>query len=128
MELARYSDMRLTMKTYTDMAQLPLAATVAQLPDFGLTAKRPSANTQILTQNLVQSGQLVSPSVPQNGVAKAKETIENIGENHSQSQSVTESHEQSKWRRGGDSNPRCLLGTHAFQACALNHSATSPTY
>lgn len=31
-----------------------------------------------------------------------------------------------EWRRGGDSNPRYLLGIHAFQACALNHSATSP--
>ena len=30
------------------------------------------------------------------------------------------------WRREGDSNPRYLLSTHAFQACALNHSATSP--
>ena len=25
-----------------------------------------------------------------------------------------------------DSNSRCLLGTHAFQACALDHSATCP--
>ena len=33
---------------------------------------------------------------------------------------------QIKWRRGGDSNPRYLLSIHAFQACALNHSATSP--
>jgi hypothetical protein len=33
---------------------------------------------------------------------------------------------KSKWRREGDSNPRYLLGIHAFQACALNHSATSP--
>jgi integrase len=106
MELARHSDMRLTMKTYTDTAQLPLAATVAQLPAFGLTAAKPGANTQILTQNLVHSGQSVSPSVPPNGVAKAKETIENIGENHSQSQPVTASHEKSKWRREGDSNPR----------------------
>ena len=31
-----------------------------------------------------------------------------------------------KWRREGDSNPRYFLGTHAFQACALNHSAISP--
>ena len=36
-----------------------------------------------------------------------------------------------KWRftesrMGGDSNPRYLLGTHAFQACALDHSATHP--
>src|SRR5665213_1787350 len=30
------------------------------------------------------------------------------------------------WRREGDSNPRYLLGIHAFQACALNHSAISP--
>ena len=33
----------------------------------------------------------------------------------------------SKWRREGDSNPRYFLGTHAFQACALNHSAISPS-
>jgi hypothetical protein len=30
------------------------------------------------------------------------------------------------WRRDRDSNPRCLVSTHAFQACALNHSAISP--
>ena len=30
------------------------------------------------------------------------------------------------WRREGDSNPRYLLSNHAFQACALNHSAISP--
>ena len=32
------------------------------------------------------------------------------------------------WRRGGDSNPRYLLGTHAFQACSLNHSDTPPQF
>ena len=31
------------------------------------------------------------------------------------------------WRREGDSNPRYLLGIHAFQACALNRSAISPS-
>ena len=30
------------------------------------------------------------------------------------------------WRRGGDSNPRYVLRTHAFQACSLSHSDTSP--
>src|ERR1700709_439842 len=34
---------------------------------------------------------------------------------------------KSEWRRERDSNPRYCLGTHAFQACALNHSAISPT-
>ncbi len=29
-------------------------------------------------------------------------------------------------RRGRDSNPGYLVGTHAFQACRLNHSRTSP--
>jgi hypothetical protein len=37
-----------------------------------------------------------------------------------------EKSEKSNWRREGDSNPRYLLGMHAFQACALNHSAISP--
>jgi hypothetical protein len=27
---------------------------------------------------------------------------------------------------GGDSNPRCLLGTHAFQACTIDRSVTHP--
>ena len=31
-----------------------------------------------------------------------------------------------QWRRGGDSNPRYVLRTHAFQACSLSHSDTSP--
>jgi hypothetical protein len=32
------------------------------------------------------------------------------------------------WRRERDSNPRYLLSTHAFQACALNRSAISPDH
>ena len=28
---------------------------------------------------------------------------------------------------GGDSNPRCLSGTHALQACTINHSVTHPS-
>ena len=28
---------------------------------------------------------------------------------------------------GGDSNPRCLSDTHAFQACTINHSVTHPS-
>jgi hypothetical protein len=33
---------------------------------------------------------------------------------------------QTGWRREWDSNPRYLLGTHAFQACAFSRSAISP--
>jgi len=35
MELARHSDMRLTMKTYTDVGQLPLREVMDTLPGFG---------------------------------------------------------------------------------------------
>ena len=34
--------------------------------------------------------------------------------------------QESIWRREWDLNPRWGLATHAFQACALNHSAISP--
>src|SRR5574338_17481 len=29
---------------------------------------------------------------------------------------------------GGDSNPRCLLSTHAFQACTIDRSVTHPCW
>jgi site-specific DNA recombinase len=50
------------------------------------------------------NSQLVSPT------AQGAEISQNLG-----------------WRRERDSNPRYLLSNHAFQACALNHSAISPT-
>jgi integrase len=34
MELMRHSDLKLTMKIYTDVSQLPLTASVAALPSF----------------------------------------------------------------------------------------------
>jgi len=81
MELARHSDMRLTMKTYTDAAQLPLAATVRQLPSFD--------DTQIDTQTLVAGGQLVSPSVIGLKSIKVGKAIENIDGIHEKSLTVT---------------------------------------
>jgi hypothetical protein len=81
MELARHSDMRLTMKTYTDAAQLPLAATVRKLPSFN--------DTQIDTQTLVAGGQFVSPSVIGLKPIKVGKAIEKIDENHEESLAVT---------------------------------------
>jgi len=85
MELARHSDMRLTMKTYTDVAQLPLAATVRRLPSIG--------DTQIDTQTLVADRPFVSPTVLGVKPLKVGKTIANIGENHRSSLTVTNSHE-----------------------------------
>jgi hypothetical protein len=85
MELARHSDMRLTMKTYTDAAALPLAATVRRLPAFG--------DTQIDSQTLVAGGQLVSPSVIGVKPIKVGKTTGNIDENPRVSSIVTFGHE-----------------------------------
>ena len=52
MELMRHSDIRLTMKVYTDPARLPLAAAVASLPALTLP---PSAKGS-------ESGRLVAVS------------------------------------------------------------------
>ena len=84
MELARHSDMRLTMKTYTDAAQLPLAATVRGLPSFN--------DTQIDSQILVAGGQFMSPSVIGLKPIKVGKTVENIDEHHDVSPIVTFSH------------------------------------
>jgi hypothetical protein len=109
MELARHSDMRLIMKTYADVAQPPLAATVAKMPAFGAVGDKPKPDTQIDTQTLVNGGQAASPAVL--GIAETKKgkTIENIGESHGESLAVTAGQEESKWRREGDSNPRYEL-------------------
>jgi integrase len=75
MELARHSDMRLTMKTYTDVAQLPLAATVRGLPSIG--------DSQIDSQTLVADRHTVSPSVIGLKPIKVGKTVGNIDESRS---------------------------------------------
>ncbi len=85
MELARHSDMRLTMKVYTDVGQLPLAATVRQIPGFSGKKK----DTQIDTQNLFPACPGVSPRVLGAKAPKVDNTPENIGENHGLTPLVT---------------------------------------
>jgi integrase len=102
MELARHSDMRLTMKTYTDAAQLPLAATVRKLPSFNYT--------QIDTQTLVAGGQFVSPSVIGLKPIKVGKTLENIGENHHPSLFVTAGHKNGNGGERGIRTPDRAFG------------------
>ena len=101
MELARHSDMRLTMKTYTDAGQLPLREVMDTLPSFG--------DSRIDSRTLGKSGQTVSQGVPKNGEMKTKNSLENTGESHHDASLVTMSHEKSEWRREGDSNPKSPL-------------------
>ena len=106
MELARHSDMRLTMKDYTDTAQLPLAATVARLAPFGVAAADGKTNTQRDTQNPVNGSPPVSTDVIKTETEKAAQVVENQGGSHGLAVPVTLGHEPANWRRGGDSNPR----------------------
>ena len=101
MALARHSDMRLTMKTYTDAGQLPLREVMDTLPGFG-----GRSNSRIDSRTLGAPGQTVSPTVTKNRENKTENSIENIGESHRDSSLVTTSPEKSEWRREGDSNPR----------------------
>jgi hypothetical protein len=98
MELARHSDMRLTMKTYTDTAALPLAATVRNLPSFD--------DTQIETQTLVAGGQFVSPSVIGLKAIKVGKTIGNIDEIHENSLTVIAGHKSGNGGERGIRTPR----------------------
>jgi integrase len=103
MELARHSDMRLTMKTYTDVAQLPLAATVRGLPSIG--------DSQIDSQTSGLVSRAVSLPVPGLKRIEVGETHENIGGNHRTSSVVTFSQEN---ETGGERGirtppPHCVL-------------------
>jgi hypothetical protein len=100
MELARHSDMRLTMKTYTDAGQLPLREVMDMLPSFG-----ERTDSRIDSRNLGKSGQTVSPAVTKIREIQTENRLENTGESHRHSPLVTMSPEKSEWRREGDSNP-----------------------
>ncbi|HEV2330748.1 MAG TPA: site-specific integrase [Verrucomicrobiae bacterium] len=101
MELARHSDLKLTMKNYTDAGQLPLREVIESLPGFG-----GRSDSRIDSRTLGASGQSVSPTVTKNRETKIENHLENTGESHQDSQLVTVSPEDSEWRREGDSNPR----------------------
>ena len=102
MELARHSDMRLTMKTYTDVAQLPLASTVKNLPAIG--------DTQIDTQTLVPDSPNVSPSVAGVKLFEGGKTPENIDENPCESSLVTCGHESQNGGERGIRTPDTAFG------------------
>ena len=66
MELMRHSDLKLTMRIYTDAGQLPLAEDVQRLPSFSVPEKDAQIHSQIHSQTGVAGGlsesQAVAPS------------------------------------------------------------------
>lgn len=57
MEMMRHSDIKLTMKTYTDGTQLPVAEALNKLPWLGVAGSPQSDGTEKRTEILVQNGQ-----------------------------------------------------------------------
>jgi integrase len=99
MELARHSDLKLTMKNYTDAGQLPLQEVMDTLPGFG-------TDTRIDSRNLVAESPAVSQPVAVGETLKEEKPTANIDESHGLSLSVAASPQDGEWRREGDSNPR----------------------
>ena len=95
MELAQHSDLKLTMKNYTDAGQLPLQEVMDSLPGYGVDSR-----------NLVAESPAVSPAVAVGETLKGENPAANIGESHGLSLSVAASPQGGEWRREGDSNPR----------------------
>ena len=110
-ELARHSDMRLSTKNYMDVSQLPLAATVRQMPALGAT---PRSDTPTDTHKPVGASQNVSPAVHVATINYHPQSTANIGEMHCESLAVTAGQPKSEWRREGDSNPRWGLAHSRF--------------
>jgi hypothetical protein len=87
MELARHSDMRLTMKTYTDAGQLPLREVMDTLPSFG-------GDSRIDSRTLGKSGQTVSRPVTETRESKTVKPIANTSESHDLTAAVAICHSE----------------------------------
>jgi hypothetical protein len=87
MELARHSDMRLTMKTYTDAGQLPLREVMDTLPSFG-------ADSRIDSRNLGPTGQTVSRPVTETREFKTENVVANKGGSHDLTLAVATCHSE----------------------------------
>lgn len=100
MEVMRHSDMRLTMKTYTDASHLPTAEALDHLPRFALAAVEvvratgttdAALGTQMGTQLSVQAGPQQSADVMVISSDGESESPEKSGENPSKSIGVAAS-------------------------------------
>jgi hypothetical protein len=94
--------MRLTIKTYTDAAALPLAATVRGLPSFD--------DSHIDSQTLVAGGQFMSPSGIGLKSIKVGKTIGNTGENNEESFAVIAGHKSGNGGERGIRTPDTAFG------------------
>lgn len=86
MELMRHSDLKLTMKVYTDTAQLPLLQETARLPSFELADITPATRVKRRGPRAVVQGEKVvplstsSPVTSRQGAAAAPPTVTPLGD------------------------------------------------
>jgi hypothetical protein len=97
-----HKNMRLTIKTYTDAAALPLAATVRGLPSFD--------DSHIDSQTLVAGSQFMSPSGIGLKSIKVGKTIGNTGENNEESFAVIAGHKSGNGGERGIRTPDTAFG------------------
>ena len=104
MKLMRHKSPRLALETYTDSEKVPVAASLAKLPEFGFGANG-TEHTGKDTGILVQGGQSVSKPVTTASVLTCEKNLLFIGESHGLSPFVTFGHEKSNGGEGGIRTP-----------------------
>ena len=96
MELMRHSDMKLTMKTYTDAGKLPTRAVIESLPSL-LSAEGTKNGPPQLPPGLVPNGHSVAQSVTPSLESNESGTLINKGSGHDLSHHVISRHTTEEW-------------------------------
>jgi len=104
MKLMRHKSPRLTLEIYTDSDKVPVAGSLAKLPDFG-GWENGNGDTGKDTGILVEGGQSVALAVTTFGAVKGDKTLVNIGESHGLSPLVIFGHEKANGGEGGIRTP-----------------------
>lgn len=99
MEAMRHSDMKLTMKTYTDAGMLPTGEAIRALPSLNGANSEPKKGTQKGTQNPVPESPIVSQGVTQNILSDEPGSGINTGFWRDEARSVTQSPESANGAR-----------------------------
>ena len=138
MEMMRHSDLRLTMKTYTDGTQLPTMEALAMLPRFDAQANTVTlatgtagivgnkTDTKMRSQTPAPEGRFVSQTDTHDQPRSDVTNPQIAAESRRLSQSDTGSPERETSGEGGIRTPGDIAATHDFQSCTLSRSATSP--
>jgi integrase len=91
MELMRHSDLKLTMKVYTDASQLPLITEAARLPSFTLPWNNSKEHSQLHSHEAVVLGSEESPGVVTSRSVTSAQASEDVAFRHEKTAGVASS-------------------------------------